>query len=315
MPDLSKSPPELVERFEAITGDIPDAEHRQMFGYPAMFVGGNHVTGPPPGDPGSSAWPSTTGPSSWPSREPGRSSRCRAGRWAAMSSSRRRSSPTMRRSADGWNAPSNTDGACRRRCPRREKPTAILSRQWTPRSELRRPADASSAAWRWARLPHPHGDDQPRRSRQHRNDEDRDRCADRSRHQADEHRAGREPEVAPEPVDADHGAALRVRRDIGDHRDQRRVDHRRAEPEGDGGDQPRPEPGGRPRSTRWRPPGPASRRRSSRLRPIRSDSAAGGDLGEAPRRRVGRRQQADLRDREARPQPGRSAAGPRPARR
>ena len=45
MPDFSKSPPELVERFEAITRDIPDAERRQMFGYPALFVGGYHVTG------------------------------------------------------------------------------------------------------------------------------------------------------------------------------------------------------------------------------------------------------------------------------
>ena len=45
MPDHSKSPRELVERFHAVTAGIPDAEHRQMFGYPAMFVGGNHVTG------------------------------------------------------------------------------------------------------------------------------------------------------------------------------------------------------------------------------------------------------------------------------
>jgi hypothetical protein len=44
MPGFSKSPPELVERFGAITGEIPDAERRQMFGYPAVFVGGNLVT-------------------------------------------------------------------------------------------------------------------------------------------------------------------------------------------------------------------------------------------------------------------------------
>ena len=45
MPDFSKSPPDLVERFEAITREIPGAERRQMFGYPALFVGGYHVTG------------------------------------------------------------------------------------------------------------------------------------------------------------------------------------------------------------------------------------------------------------------------------
>ena len=45
MPDHSKSPPELVERFEAITREIPGAERRQMFGYPALFVGGYHVSG------------------------------------------------------------------------------------------------------------------------------------------------------------------------------------------------------------------------------------------------------------------------------
>jgi TfoX/Sxy family transcriptional regulator of competence genes len=44
MPGFSKAPPELVERFGAITGEIPDAERRQMFGYPAVFVGGNLVT-------------------------------------------------------------------------------------------------------------------------------------------------------------------------------------------------------------------------------------------------------------------------------
>lgn len=45
MPDFSKSPPELVERFDAITSDIAGTERRQMFGYPALFVGGYHVTG------------------------------------------------------------------------------------------------------------------------------------------------------------------------------------------------------------------------------------------------------------------------------
>lgn len=45
MPDLTKSPPELVERFDGLTSSLPDAERRQMFGYPSLFVGGNLVTG------------------------------------------------------------------------------------------------------------------------------------------------------------------------------------------------------------------------------------------------------------------------------
>jgi TfoX/Sxy family transcriptional regulator of competence genes len=45
MPGFAKSPPELVERFHAVTDDVPDAEHRLMFGYPALFVGGNMVSG------------------------------------------------------------------------------------------------------------------------------------------------------------------------------------------------------------------------------------------------------------------------------
>jgi hypothetical protein len=45
MPGFAKSPPELVERFHAVTDDVPDTEHRLMFGYPALFVGGNMVSG------------------------------------------------------------------------------------------------------------------------------------------------------------------------------------------------------------------------------------------------------------------------------
>jgi hypothetical protein len=45
MPGFSKSPLELIERFDAVTAKIADAERRQMFGYPALFVGGYHVTG------------------------------------------------------------------------------------------------------------------------------------------------------------------------------------------------------------------------------------------------------------------------------
>ena len=39
-----KAPPELVERFEAGTAGIDGLERRQMFGYPAAFVGGNLTT-------------------------------------------------------------------------------------------------------------------------------------------------------------------------------------------------------------------------------------------------------------------------------
>jgi TfoX/Sxy family transcriptional regulator of competence genes len=45
MPSFEKSPPELVERFDAAAGRFPDVQRRKMFGYPALFVGGNLVTG------------------------------------------------------------------------------------------------------------------------------------------------------------------------------------------------------------------------------------------------------------------------------
>lgn len=45
MPSFEKSPPELVARFEAAAERFPVAQRRKMFGYPAMFVGGNLVTG------------------------------------------------------------------------------------------------------------------------------------------------------------------------------------------------------------------------------------------------------------------------------
>jgi hypothetical protein len=45
MPAFSKkSPPELVERFAAVMSRYPVAQQRQMFGYPAAFVGGNMAT-------------------------------------------------------------------------------------------------------------------------------------------------------------------------------------------------------------------------------------------------------------------------------
>lgn len=43
-PTFEKSPPELIERFEALAARFPEAERRKMFGYPALFVGGNLVT-------------------------------------------------------------------------------------------------------------------------------------------------------------------------------------------------------------------------------------------------------------------------------
>lgn len=45
MPSFSKSPAALVERFGSITAGTGDADRRQMFGYPCLFVGGNLVTG------------------------------------------------------------------------------------------------------------------------------------------------------------------------------------------------------------------------------------------------------------------------------
>jgi TfoX/Sxy family transcriptional regulator of competence genes len=45
MPPLEKSPPELIARFDAVAERHPNAERRKMFGYPALFVGGNLVTG------------------------------------------------------------------------------------------------------------------------------------------------------------------------------------------------------------------------------------------------------------------------------
>jgi TfoX/Sxy family transcriptional regulator of competence genes len=45
MPKFVKSSPELVARFDATAARFPEAERRKMFGYPALFVGGNLVTG------------------------------------------------------------------------------------------------------------------------------------------------------------------------------------------------------------------------------------------------------------------------------
>lgn len=45
MPKFEKSPPELVARFDVVAARFGQAQRRQMFGYPALFVGGNLATG------------------------------------------------------------------------------------------------------------------------------------------------------------------------------------------------------------------------------------------------------------------------------
>ncbi len=45
MPSFEKSPPALVARFEAVAARQPGARLRKMFGYPALFAGGNYATG------------------------------------------------------------------------------------------------------------------------------------------------------------------------------------------------------------------------------------------------------------------------------
>jgi hypothetical protein len=45
MPTFEPSPPDLVERFDLVAARHPEARRRKMFGYPALFVGGNMATG------------------------------------------------------------------------------------------------------------------------------------------------------------------------------------------------------------------------------------------------------------------------------
>ena len=45
MPAFEQSPPELIERFDAVAARHAAAQRRKMFGYPALFVGGNLTTG------------------------------------------------------------------------------------------------------------------------------------------------------------------------------------------------------------------------------------------------------------------------------
>jgi len=45
MPAFEKSPPQLVARFAEVADRHPSAVRRQMFGYPALFRGGNYACG------------------------------------------------------------------------------------------------------------------------------------------------------------------------------------------------------------------------------------------------------------------------------
>jgi hypothetical protein len=45
MPEFTKSPPGLVERFDSIAAEYPQAQRRPTFGYPCLYVGGNMVSG------------------------------------------------------------------------------------------------------------------------------------------------------------------------------------------------------------------------------------------------------------------------------
>jgi TfoX/Sxy family transcriptional regulator of competence genes len=45
LPSFETSPAALVERFDTAASRHPDALRRKMFGYPALFVGGNLATG------------------------------------------------------------------------------------------------------------------------------------------------------------------------------------------------------------------------------------------------------------------------------
>jgi TfoX/Sxy family transcriptional regulator of competence genes len=45
MPSFARSSAALVERFDAVAARHPQAQRRKMFGYPALFVGGNYATG------------------------------------------------------------------------------------------------------------------------------------------------------------------------------------------------------------------------------------------------------------------------------
>jgi TfoX-like protein len=43
--DMPKSPPALIERFDTVAAEHPEATRRLTFGYPCLYVGGNMVSG------------------------------------------------------------------------------------------------------------------------------------------------------------------------------------------------------------------------------------------------------------------------------
>jgi len=45
VPTFEKSPAALVARFDTVASRHPEAQRKKMFGYPAMFIGGNMATG------------------------------------------------------------------------------------------------------------------------------------------------------------------------------------------------------------------------------------------------------------------------------
>ena len=139
----------------------------------------------------------------------------------------------------------------------------------------------------------------PEAAGQRRDDEDRRPGVDPVRDDPDDDRPDREAEVAPEAVDAGDRAALAGLGDVGDDRDQRRVDHRG----------PEAEERSPPRSHGTNPVDRRDRRDGDRLdehpgddQSLAPDPVRQGprrDLGDAPRRRVGGGEQADLADRQA----------------
>jgi TfoX/Sxy family transcriptional regulator of competence genes len=45
MPSFEPAPAALIDRFDTVAARTPDVQRRKMFGYPALFVGGNLVSG------------------------------------------------------------------------------------------------------------------------------------------------------------------------------------------------------------------------------------------------------------------------------
>ena len=43
--DMPKSPQALIDRFDTVAADHPEATRRLTFGYPCLYVGGNMVSG------------------------------------------------------------------------------------------------------------------------------------------------------------------------------------------------------------------------------------------------------------------------------